>query len=337
MRTVAFPLVLLALWAQASAVAPAIADEPAAQPSADLQVPTIEALRAPNARPSSGPDRVGDVVTFKMPGLQGEEFKFSASEGNPMDQGWQFAEEAKPDANVPSYAIVLMKGGRVHVPPVVVSGADGKPIAKTGAFDFDVVSAIAHDDPKPKEPQDPRPPVALRFPWLILAIAGLVALVLAGALTYALARWLGGAKAKPVPEKPALPPRPEDEVALEELANLAKQELPRQGKFKPHYFGISEILKTYIGGRYRFDAEESTSRELCQVLQREKGVGDGVLREVEELFAKLDFVKFTDHVPEVGEGAELLERAKKLVIVTRRPKIEVSATPGNGPALGGNA
>ena len=108
MRAVAFPLVLLALWAQASALAPAIADEPAAQPSADLQVPTIEALRAPNARPSSGPDRVGDVVTFKMPGLQGEEFKFSASEGNPMDQGWQFAEEAKPDANVMASVRVIV-------------------------------------------------------------------------------------------------------------------------------------------------------------------------------------------------------------------------------------
>lgn len=304
---------------------------------ADDTPPTLEAMRVPSTEPSPGPDRVGDVITFKVPGLQGEEFSFAASEGNPMEQGWQFAEEKKPDANVPSYAIVLMKGGKVHVPPVVISGKDGKPVAKTNAFDFTVASAIAADDPKPKEPQDPRPPLSLRFPWLILAIAGLVALVLAGALTYALARWLGGAKAKPAPAKPAPPPRPEDEVALEELANLAKQELPRQGKFKPHYFGISEILKTYIGGRYRFDAEESTSRELCQVLQREKGVGDDVLREVEELFARLDFVKFTDHVPETGEGGELLERAKKLVLVTRRPKTEISAGQGQGPSLGGSA
>jgi hypothetical protein len=331
MRLFAFLLLALAL--------PTLADEPVASPVPSA--PTIEALRVPSTRPSPGPDRVGDVVVFKVPGLQGEEFKFSASEGNPMDQGWQFAEEARPDTSVPSYAIVLMKGGKVQVPPILITGADGKVLAKTGPVSFDVVSAIAPDDPKPKEPQDPRPPVSLRFPWLILAVSALIALVLAAGLTYALARFLSR-NAKPVaPQpKPAAPPRPEDEVALEELALLAKQELPRQGKFKPHYFGLSEILKTYIGGRYRFDAEESTSRELCHVLQREKGVGDDVLREVEEIFAKLDFVKFTDHVPETEEGSVLLERAKKLVLVTRRPRIEInpaSQGQGSGPALGGNA
>jgi hypothetical protein len=313
-------------------LAPAFADE---APAPDVHTPdvhTIEAFRVPNTQASPGPDKVGDVVTFKVPGLQGEEFKFSASEGNPVDQGWQFQEEAKPDGNVPSYAIVLMKGGKVHVPPILVTGADGKPIAKTNPVDLDVVSAIRPDDPKPKEPEEARPPVALQFPWLILALAGLVALILAAALTFALSRWLGkGSKTKALPQKPAPPPRPEDEIALEELERLSKQELPRLGKFKPHYFGISEILKEYIGGRYRFDAAESTSRELCQVLGREKGVGDDVLREVEELFAKLDFVKFTDHVPETQEGSELLERAKKLVLVTRRPKIEIT------PSVGGTA
>ena len=97
-------------------------------------------------------------------------------------------------------------------------------------------------------------------------------------------------------------------------------------------------MKTYLGGRYRFDAEESTARELCSILQREKGVGDDVLREVEEIFSKLDFVKFTDHVPPSDEGMVLLERAKKLVLTTKRPRVE-PGPGGNGPTIGrgGNA
>jgi hypothetical protein len=139
---------------------------------------------------------------------------------------------------------------------------------------------------------------------------------------YGLVRW--SRKHRRVERSVLAPPRPEDEVALESLALLEKKGLLKQGLFKAHYFGISEILKHYFGARYRFEAAESTTEELLHHLDRESGVAASVLETLKGSFEKLDRVKFTDYEPALDEGTELLEHAKKVVQSTRKSPIIVT-------------
>ena len=105
----------------------------------------------------------------------------------------------------------------------------------------------------------------------------------------------------------------------------------KRGEFKAHYFGISEILKTYLGERYRVDAVESTTREMIAALEERRSIGDPQLDRLESIFSKLDLVKFTDHIPLPDEGLKLLQSARELVMMTRRPpNATTSATTPKG-------
>jgi hypothetical protein len=280
------------------------------------------------------PHRVGDVLVFKVMGLNipgiarpGVDLKVTVPDDDVVDQGWGLVEAGEKRDDELRFALGIFKAGKVEVPSLLISAADGRALGRTQPFELQVESAIAADDQKPQEPAEPRPPVSLRFPWLILALSALLVLLVAGLLIFALVRWLDSRKPKAAIALPPTPSRPEDEVALEALSELEKKDYCRSRKFKPHYFGVSEILKTYVGGRYRFDAAESTSSELLATLRDEKGVGEDVLREIRDLFGRLDFVKFTDHVPEETEGSQLLDRARKLVLLTRRPKVQLTPEP----------
>jgi hypothetical protein len=221
------------------------------------------------------------------------------------------------------FTITPVKPGHVSVPSLVLVDDAGKQIARTNPLSVEVTSAISPSDPKPKEAEPPRPPVSLGIPLATLVLATVALLALLGVGIYALIRWLK--KRKGVPVKPIEPPKPEDEVALVALVKLEKRGLIQLGHFKTHYFAISEILKHYIGDRHGFDAAESTTFEMVTYLQSHKGLPDSTMETLIRMFEKLDLVKFTDHIPDSREGAELVEEARKFVMITRRPPPVVTA------------
>src|SRR6185437_16115559 len=117
---------------------------------------------------------------------------------------------------------------------------------------------------------------------------------------------------------PAEPPKPEDEVALAAFAALEKSGVLAKGDFKKHYFRVSEILKTYVGARYGFDAPESTTQEMLQMLDRamaaEFATDATKLGSLIELFGQLDLVKFTDHVPAGSDSSRVVAIAREFVL-----------------------
>jgi hypothetical protein len=231
-----------------------------------------------------------------------------------------------------------LKPGHFTLPSLAIKNAAGKALARTNPFTLDVESAIRADDPKPEEPVDLRPPVSLRFPWWVLVLGGIVLALLLGGGIYAFYKYRAR-KAKPKPLAPAEPPKPEDEVALAAFADLERTGPLRRGEFKAHYFKVSEILKTYIGARYRFDAAESTTREMISLLEERRALSDQQIDKLESLFERLDLVKFTDHVPMPDEGLRLLGLARDFVMLTRRPPVITGPGPGqaarspDGPGL----
>jgi hypothetical protein len=342
------------LWAAALPPAPGVArgDEPAAAASqaagaaqadpAFLDLPAYDVDRVDGGARV----RVGDAVILRVGGLMGlpgvkepqRDLKLEVPPGtdNLTDLGWELdpsGAQPVPPGELRVKATPL-KPGRITLPSLAIKNAEGKALARTNPFALDVESAIAKDDPKPDQPAELRPPVSLRFPWWVLAAAGVLSLAAVALLVYWLRHRKRPVKARPA--EPAPPPKPEDEVALAALAVLERDGPLKRGEFKQHYFRLSEIVKAYIGARYRFDAVESTTREMIGLLEERRSLSDAQIDRLETLFEKLDLVKFTDHVPVPDEGLRLVEVARELVMATRRPPEVLPAGPA-GPGSAGGA
>ncbi len=342
-RALAWPLLLMAAVGSAGvagapfAASRAWAASAVAAPGADAARELDQAfltLPAHDLQLATQADRkltVGDRIELKLSVPPGSvlsdagELKYEVPPGieSLHEQGWEILAQSREGLTV-----VAIKSGRLMLPSLVIRDAAGKDLARTNPVPIEILSVIPKDDPKAKEPAPLRPPVGLPFPWWVLLAGALLLLALVTGVVLALKRWSDRKRAE-MP-KPVLPPKPIDEQALEALAALEKQGLMKNGKYKLHYFTVSDILKLYLGGRYQFDAQESTAYEIVQHLEQNKIATDLVIDRIEMLFERLDRVKFTDHVPAEADGGEVLADVRKLVFETRvvaAPSVMVSAAP----------
>ncbi len=121
--------------------------------------------------------------------------------------------------------------------------------------------------------------------------------------------------------KPA-PPVPAHIVAIEALEKLRDEKLWQNNKYKQYYSGLSDILRTYIAGRFGVGAMEMTTDEISEALrsinieQKQKMSLLTVLRDA-------DLVKFAKVEP-AAEDNELaydrsfyfVEETKPIIIAT---------------------
>lgn len=235
-----------------------------------------------------GASKVGDQIRFKVATaeIQGiknptKDLHVEAPSGiNLQEEGWEIAQA--PDL---SFIAIPLKPGNLGLPSLALKDTNGKAVARTNPITVEIKSAIKENDPQPTQPADVEPPVGLVFPFWIVLGMGIVAVILVAALIFFAYRlWK---KRKPKKVKTVTVVLPEDELALKGLTELVNLGLLKKGQFKEHYFKVSEILKAYIGSRYRFDALESTTREMISVLEEKKAAGDSVIDHFESLFEKL--------------------------------------------------
>ncbi len=277
------------------------------------------------------PAKVGDKIKLKISGIpSGLSLNGSLDLSSAVDlqeQGWSL--ELNTAGSEYFISATPLKPGQLTIPSVVLKDASGKILARTNPFNLEVSSAIQADDPRPKEPEALEPPLSLQFPWWVMITLAILGVIVIGFAIYGIYRWRKAKK--PFQVKQIEIYRSEDEIALESLTALDRQEFIKQGKFKAHYFKISEILKIYIGSRYRFDAPESTTREMITILKdQESSLEFVVIETLQTLFEKLDRVKFTDHVPDMDEAKQLIGITKEFILKTCRP-----ATLSN-PVVGGD-
>ena len=181
-----------------------------------------------------------------------------------LDQGWEVSAVISRGNSDFAFVAVPLKSGVLKLPMLaLVQG--GKRIARLNPWSIEIQSAIKKDDPKPQEPVPVKPPSSLAFPIQVVVGGGLLVLLLVAAAIYAFMR---AKKRRGKPAPPPEPPKPEDEVALAALMALEKSSTLGKGEFKTYYFKASEILRTYIGARFGFDAMEMTTRELLDELMR---------------------------------------------------------------------
>lgn len=163
----------------------------------------------------------------------------------------------------------------------------------------------------------PRPPFEWPVDWRRLAMLVALGLVVLGAVLALLFWLMRRFRRKTTPEIAPVAPLPSpDEEALAALAELEQSGRIDRDTAKAWYSALSEILRRYLGRRYRFEALEMTSSELIDKVSR--------LRWSAELFQCLvdgleegDSVKFAKHVPSVERRRAALEAVRKIVMGTR--------------------
>ena len=278
----------------------------------------VSACNTASVLAGSDPVKVGDKIFFK---LQTPELGFQVEAPPSIDlqkAGWAI-ESPPQNSGSDSWAAVPLKSGKLELPPLILKNSQGKEFGRTNPFSVEVVSGIKPNDPKPHQPEELEPPVRLGFPLIwVLSLCSIGVLLIAVGLYFLIRFWKKRRSALK-----AIPPenRSEDELALSELERLEKENLIEKGHFKSYYFRISEIFKSYLGGRYRFDAPESTTGEMIRYLRENKSMEPSSLSQLVLIFTHLDQVKFTDFIPQTDESKKILGEVRDLIRATRRPQM----------------
>jgi hypothetical protein len=93
--------------------------------------------------------------------------------------------------------------------------------------------------------------------------------------------------------KPSLPP---DVLALQKLEELRLAKVWQQGKLKEYYTELTDIVRIYCEGRFRFDAMEMTTDEILDELEGHQ-VNDEAFGKLRAALQLADLAKFAKANP----------------------------------------
>lgn len=156
-----------------------------------------------------------------------------------------------------------------------------------------------------------------------LWILALAALAAAG--WYAWKRYFSG---RPVSEVRKAKPVPPYELAVRELNALRESRLCEQGREKEYYTRLTDILRSYLQGRFGIYAMEMTSSEIRRSLAATEGTkADRHL--VDQVLEIADFVKFARLRPMPSDNVRAFNSAMQFVDNTK-PAPEPAPDGENG-------
>ena len=155
------------------------------------------------------------------------------------------------------------------------------------------------------------------LPWILL-------LGLLGGLGYWL--WVKRRPIEASPRQSVVIPRFPHEDALEALARLEASDLLERGEIKEYHILASEIIRTYVEGRFGVYALEMTTGEVVEGLQGADLPEDDI--QAFGVFAnRCDLVKFAKLRPALDACRDILEAARAFVDQTQ-PRVD---QPVEGP------
>lgn len=129
--------------------------------------------------------------------------------------------------------------------------------------------------------------------------------------------------------KPA-PPLPPHVVAIRALEALHHRKLWQNGKFKLYYSELTDILRTYIAGRYGVGAMEMTSDEIIESMHAlpETELPKKAAMDLTAILRDADLVKFAKAEPEAEQNENDYTRAYYFVEETKLQEAEPSEGEG---------
>jgi hypothetical protein len=208
--------------------------------------------------------------------------------------------------------VAAYKLGKLDLPAIDVNalGPNGQLFTlRTPAIPIQIRSVMVNE-PKPKL-KEVEPPVQVfqRTYWLLYLLIGLA---LAGVIATTSILLYRRAQSRRRAAAPPPPPEPPEIVALRRLAALDVVGMIENEQFKELYLELSELLREYVGGRYRFDALEMTTTEIIEWLEMSR-VSSELREELRAYFNDCDLVKFAKVRPEADEAQAHVDRARDII------------------------
>ena len=128
--------------------------------------------------------------------------------------------------------------------------------------------------------------------------------------------------------KPA-PPVPAHIVAIEALERLRDEKLWQNNKHKLYYSGLSDILRTYLAGRFEVGAMEMTTDEIADILRSMNEIEQKPKMDLLAVLRDADLVKFAKATPEAEDNE--LAYSKAYYFVEETKPVEVVAEEEDEP------
>jgi hypothetical protein len=151
------------------------------------------------------------------------------------------------------------------------------------------IRSVLYKDGEPEDIHDIKPIYGAGWPWqkYFWPIAG--GLLLAFLMGYLAKRWAEKRRVQASPPETQVSPQ---ELALRELQGLYDKGLLQKGRFREHYFELSEIYRRYLGLRFQIPALDWTSEEITRYLHRNKEIHTTLLAQAKRLLQITDLIKF---------------------------------------------
>lgn len=191
-------------------------------------------------------------------------------------------------------------------------------VLKVGTFQIDSTSQSIYDL---------KPQLTLKFKLAEIRgylLWGLLIVVLLALALYGLHRYLE-ARGRHLKDlfKPA-PPEPPHVVAIKALEALHHQKLWQNNKHKLYYSTLTDILRTYIAGRWGVGAMEMTSDEIIASM-REVELPEKARMDLTSVLMDADLVKFAKFTPEAEQNESDYTKVYYFVEETKPVEVDPEA------------
>lgn len=158
-------------------------------------------------------------------------------------------------------------------------------------------------------------------PLLVEEFSGYVMWTFMGALLVAavallVRRWISSRGRSVREDGTPMPYIPPHVRAIEDLETLHNQKLWQSGRTKAYYTGLTDIVRTYINGRYGVNAMEMTSDEIMRAVAP-MPLNEKDRRGLRDILKTADLVKFAKHTPDADENESLYYAAYYFVEDTK--------------------
>lgn len=221
------------------------------------------------------------------------------------------------------YIVTTFATGEFIIPSLKIrykdlDGKEGEAIS--GEIKINVKSIRRRPDDK----DDIRPlkgPVEIKERFSIWPLILLVLLFIAGISIFIYFK-----KKRHIDQIPLAPPRPPEEIAMEELRALLEMQLIEKGMVKEYYIRLSDIIRRFIEARFKIFALDRTTWELYQEM-RLKRIKRLYVDRIRDFLEECDLVKFAKYIATQKEIEEAYNQAREIVEITKNNSIQITNYP----------
>ena len=194
------------------------------------------------------------------------------------------------------WTITAFDSGAYVFPSIPVLSPDSQLLAQSQALPF-FVNTVAVDTTAAIRDIKEIAKVPLTFkeilPYLLITLAALAVIAL---LVWFILKYEHKNKPKKKVAKKNIPKEKPHITALKELEKLKIKKLWQNGQVKQYYSELTDILRTYIDGRYDINAMEMISSDILKELDA-ANLPQHLRKELEQTLTIADLVKFAKMEP----------------------------------------